>query len=114
MKVIVKSNIVYTTDQIHKKVLTPGEHEVSKFVYELLKNGKNIELVKDEEKHEEKHEEKVVTPVVDLEKNILDSKIENNDSAIIVENNDLEKNIENDNKTTQIESSYSRKGRIKK
>lgn len=90
MKVKIKNRIVYTTNQIDRKILEVGEHNIEKSVYEILKNNQDLEVI---------NEDKDITkqPEIVIEKNVEDDKIENNtieikDETEVVSNGFSKKN----------------------
>lgn len=91
MKVKIKKDIIYTTNQIDKKILGKGEHDIEENIYNILKHNPNLEVLKEEEviKHN------------DLE-------IKNND--LNIENNDLVTESENIKDTNdKVTSSFSKR-----
>ena len=74
MKVNVKERIIYTTNQVDRKILEVGEQIIDERVFQILKNNKNLEIVKDVEKKDEDN----ISPKQNIEANVLDNSIEAN------------------------------------
>ena len=74
MKVNVKERIIYTTNQVDRKILEVGEQIIDERVFQILKNNKNLEIVKDVEKKDEDN----LSPKQNIEANVLDNSIEAN------------------------------------
>lgn len=75
MKVEVKQDIYYTTDQVNVLVLKAGLQEIDERVYNTLKDNPNLEKsIADEEINKN-------TVESEIEKNTLDEMIENKDEV---------------------------------
>lgn len=74
MKVNVKERIIYTTNQVDRKILEVGEQIIDERVFQILKNNKNLEIVKEVEKKDEDN----LSPKQNIEANVLDNSIEAN------------------------------------
>lgn len=74
MKVNVKERIVYTTNQVDRKILEVGEQVIDERVFQILKNNKNLEIIKEVEKEDEDN----FSPKQNIEANVLDNNIETN------------------------------------